>query len=185
MGGSRRPDGTYRKPVRVRAGYTPIEENVYHGPEVQVRARQNGIPGYRDPSQLDPDDPPRAPALRPGFPPGYVPDDPKPKAKASSQKKEKAPKAKAAPKAAEPPPPPVQKAEPAAPAAPEKRLRNVAKKLAEIKSLEERANAEGTTLSPEQYEKISRKADLEAEFRELEASMKDLVLDDWEAVKSL
>eukprot|EP00438_Fugacium_kawagutii_P011533 Skav230141 [mRNA] locus=scaffold1301:177911:186300:- [translate_table: standard] len=81
IAGSRRPDGTYRKPVRVRAGYTPLEENLYKGPEAQQRAqaRSGHIPG------MAPESEPKVKA--------------KAKPKAAQAKAEVKPKAEAAPKA--------------------------------------------------------------------------------------
>ncbi|CAK8986745.1 unnamed protein product [Durusdinium trenchii] len=126
IAGSRRPDGTYRKPVRVRAGYTPLEENLYKGPEVQQRAQARGIPGLGPVETQRPS--------RSGCIPGMAPEkEPKAKAKAPSTPKAEGekPKAKAAPKADA-----KAKAAPAEPAKPENRLRNLRKKLAEINSLE-------------------------------------------------
>jgi len=152
---TRRPDGTLRKPIRVRAGYTPLEENLYKGPDVQQKAKS-------------------------GFPPGFQPDEP---AKAQQKK----PKEKKEPKPKEPTPPATSKAahkepeapvaEAAAPAAPEKRLRNLRKKLLDISNLEERAANDGVdALTPEQREKVARRAEVEAEVQEIEKQLAALQL---------
>mmetsp|Transcript_49994 Transcript_49994/g.93521 ORF Transcript_49994/g.93521 Transcript_49994/m.93521 type:complete len:191 (+) Transcript_49994:50-622(+) len=159
--GSRRPDGTFRKPVRVRAGYTPLEENLYKGPEVQQRTQARGIPG------LGPAEPQRPPQRN-----GPIPGMAGPPATANAEKV-KAPKAKQEPKAK-----PQAKAEAKAEAKPEevkpdKRLRNLRKKLSEIEALEERG-PDG--LSEEQLQKISRKDEMLQEVEELEAQLAALEL---------
>ncbi|PFH34154.1 mago binding protein [Besnoitia besnoiti] len=62
--GSRRPDGTYRKEIRVRAGYTPLDERrtfqtrqQLSRNERQATGARGGVPG----------------ATFAGFPPGYAP----------------------------------------------------------------------------------------------------------------
>eukprot|EP00439_Symbiodinium_sp_Y106_P044993 s292_g5.t1 len=164
--GSRRPDGTFRKPVRVRAGYTPLEENLYKGSEAQQRAHARGIPG------LGPVEPPRAAPARSGPIPGMAAAPAAPKAakpKASKPKEAPKPKEAAQPKEADPAPSP----EAAQEVKPEKRIRNLRKKLAEIETLEEKDPKE---LSEEQLQKIGRKSEMLEEVEELEKKMEELHL---------
>ncbi|CAJ1428705.1 unnamed protein product [Effrenium voratum] len=161
IAGSRRPDGTLRKPVRVRAGYTPLEENLYKGPEAQQRAQTRGIPG------LGPSTPQPA---RSGYIPGMGPPEQPKAAKAKAKPKEPKPKTEAKPKA-EPKAKEVKPEDPKAEVKPENRLRNLRKKLTEICSLEERGD-----LTEEQQQKIARKAELQEEVDELEHQLAQLNL---------
>eukprot|EP00930_Biecheleria_cincta_P004205 TRINITY_DN105102_c0_g1_i1.p1 TRINITY_DN105102_c0_g1~~TRINITY_DN105102_c0_g1_i1.p1 ORF type:complete len:197 (+),score=59.52 TRINITY_DN105102_c0_g1_i1:110-700(+) len=162
---SRRPDGTLRKPVRVRAGYTPLEENLYKGSEIQQKTQARGIPGMAPPANSTPSHPSKpASGGYSGGIPGLGPAEakaakakPKPKAKEASQ----APKAAAA-----------ESAEAAPAAKPENRIRNLRKKLAEIETLEAKAASEA--LSEAQQEKVARKAEFEAEVKELEGQLANL-----------
>lgn len=178
---SRRPDGTLRKPIRVRAGYTPIEENLYKGPEVQrsFLARSGLPPGCPPPEAVPPTAGRGGSSRSSGFPPGYVPDTTPSKPAKPAKIKEKPP---VEPKAAV-----TNKVTPAAqPSAasaestekggkPENRLRNLRKKLLEITTLEERAAVEGEgALTKELKQKINRKEALEAEVAELEQQLSEL-----------
>lgn len=163
--GTRRPDGTMRKEIRVKEGYTPADENKFRGFAHKMTEQTAYPPGYAPPEN--------APARIPGLPDDYVAENAK-KAKKKKEKKEAAPKepkeAPAAPKEPTEPKeePPAkeaqkeaQKEEPKA-AEPEKRLKNVRKKLAEIEALESRGD-----LSADQKKKVATKGEFEAEAHHL------------------
>ncbi|KAL2343146.1 hypothetical protein Fmac_004431 [Flemingia macrophylla] len=55
VGPSRRPDGTLRKPIRIRAGYTPQDEVAKYQPKAALLKKEmgsSGPPGY-DPDAAD------------------------------------------------------------------------------------------------------------------------------------
>lgn len=171
--GSQRPDGTMRKPIKVRPGYTPVEER---------RA-------FRTRQQLSRDE---HRANVGSSIPGLTPEE-QPASKASTNSKPQ--KKKQGGDARSPTPQAQQPAHRTAadlgdklcgqveklsirenteqPKAvdPCKRLRNIRKKINEIIELEKKV-LEGETLTPEQLEKIERKATLLAEAADLEKSVK-------------
>lgn len=157
--GSRRPDGTMRKAVRVKQGYVPSEENKYEslGTKMMAKANSGYPPGFAPPEET------AAKPRVPGLPDDYV----EQTAKKAAKKKNKAAKKEEAPAApAEPEPKKEAPKEAAAPAAePEKRLKNVKKKLAEIEALEAKPKA---SLSADQLKKVGTKAEFLAEAKYLE-----------------
>lgn len=162
--GSRRPDGTMRKEIRVKKGYTPQEENKYESFGQKMAAKSAYPPGFAPPEE------PAAKQRVPGLPDDYVEQTAKKAAKKKNKpaKKEEAPAEQpAAPAPKEEP----KKEEPAAAAEPEKRLKNVKKKLAEIEALEAKGKA---GLSADQLKKIGTKADFVAEQKYLEKVIKQM-----------
>lgn len=166
--GSKRPDGTVRKAIRVKEGYTPGEENKYESKGQKMAQRSAYPPGYAPPDAAVAS----APQRIPGLPDDYVAAG----AKKAAKKKNKPEKKPEAEQAEEPVQPKVQakapeakpepvKAEKPEVAEPEKRLKNVKKKLGEIEALE--AKPKGS-LSADQQKKVDTKAEFEAESRYLE-----------------
>lgn len=163
--GSRRPDGTMRKAVRVKQGYTPTEENKYESLGTKMMAKQNSgyPPGFAPPEET------AAKPRVPGLPDDYVEQN----AKKAAKKKNKAAKKEDAPAAPAEPEPKKEAPKEAAPAAaeppqqaePEKRLKNIKKKLTEIEALEAKPKA---SLSADQVKKIETKAEFLAESKYLE-----------------
>lgn len=186
--GSRRPDGTMRKPVRVKEGYTPTEENKYESMGAKMAARSAYPPGFAPPEE------PTKTRI-PGLPDDFVEQNNKAakKKKNKAEKKanaenaavaDEAPKEKATPKMEPKPEPkltpkvapkeepkkeaiaePEKQVEPEKQAEPEKRLKNVKKKLNEIDTL--LAKPKGS-LSEDQQKKVATKAEFEAEVKYLE-----------------
>jgi partner of Y14 and mago protein len=175
---SQRADGSVRKPIRVKEGYTPPAETRYDPPSKPARGAAAYPPGYSAPDE--------APAQL-GDPnrriPGFTPDteETKPKSKTRSRNKKgggdkaekeeataDAPvKAEAAPKteaAAETEP----KAEVSPEQATEKLIRKAKKKLTEIEALEKR----GAPYEPAEQEKLSKKAEFVAELKYLDKVLK-------------
>eukprot|EP00741_Cyanophora_paradoxa_P008992 tig00001424_g8705.t1 len=145
---TRRPDGTWRKERRVRAGYVPPDEQ----PVFESRGKV-----WRE-AQSD-------------LPPGYVPDEkPKPKPKAEKKEKgkeEKSPASGSAPSGAKSSAPPAS-SKPQAPATeeseqdPNKKAKNLQKKLRQIEELETK---DPSTLNDDQRDKIKQKRSIEEEIK--------------------
>jgi len=170
--GSRRPDGTLRKEIRVRKGYVP--------PEQQQRFETKGT-RFRD-SQV------------PGFVPGMDPADlagakvaPKSKNTRRNENRRKKKEdggedseddgveevsgAIASAKLSETPAPPAE-ADPKE--AGEKKIRNLKKKLRQSDDLKAKVDAGEVVASDEQKDKLAKRGEVEAEIAVLEAQLKSL-----------
>jgi len=184
--GTQRPDGTWRKPRRVKDGYIPQEEvPLYESKgKAQARAREAGyIPGLHDSNsfKIDTFVLPIQPTTIPGL--NLAPE----KHTATSSSKSKKKKNKGASKTD------IKEAteklektsisgdsksrkdsasqQPVA-TDPAKKLRNLKKKLRDIEALEQKLDA-GEIANPEkeQLDKVARKSEVLREIEKLESSM--------------
>lgn len=190
MPGSQRPDGSWRKPRRVREGYTPQDEvPLYESKGKAVaKARESGyIPGLHLPDtavgnfKIDTFVLPAPSVSIPG-----LTATPHTKITTSTKSKKKKGKGTSGPAPAPSPAgvqevteklaqasisqPRDEKGQPQA-TDPAKKLRNLKKKLRDIEALEAKLKS-GEIPNPEkeQLEKIARKADVLSEIEQLEAS---------------
>lgn len=171
--GSLRPDGTMRKPIKVRPGYTPVEERRTFRTRQQLSREEHrahvgsAIPGL---TPVDEDRPASSNSSKSR------------KTKPSSDTSSSTPQAKQAqnnfrsPDAQDKLCEQVEKlsigndAEQPIATDPNKRLRNIRKKINEIIDLEKKV-AMGEQPTPQQLEKIKRKSALLAEAAELERAL--------------
>ncbi|KAL8446067.1 hypothetical protein Emed_005246 [Eimeria media] len=171
--GSMRPDGTLRKPIKVRPGYIPMEERRTFRTRQQLSREEHAahvgtsIPGLTpvesggpksSSSSSSSSSKPRNRKKSGGGSGAPSPSKPTKAAADETEALADLVKEKLVIN---------KEAEPAKASDPSKRLRNVRKKLNEIKDLEQKV-AEGVPATPEQLEKLGRKAALMAELAELE-----------------
>ncbi|KXZ44848.1 hypothetical protein GPECTOR_61g801 [Gonium pectorale] len=171
IAGSVRPDGTVRKERRIRAGYTPQEEQpVYQSRGTLAKQNVPTCPGM-DEAEIS--------ALKQQAAKGKKPSTassqpaaakPKPAASQASAPAKAAPPAPAPAAAAALPPP----AEPEDPkAALEKQIRALKKKIRQASDLAEK-KAAGAALDKDQEEKLARGAAWQDEVSQLEAQLAKL-----------
>ncbi|KAL0882826.1 hypothetical protein ABMA27_016366 [Loxostege sticticalis] len=174
---TQRPDGTWRKPRRVKEGYVPQDEvPLYESKGKQFKARQNtGLPVGLTPEIVAAAQKPKknqSGTIQPI--PGMIINVDKKKKKKKSGADEAAEKlAKCEIK--EPtfsPPAPSSNTPPATQADPIKRLKNLRKKLRDIEFLEEKIKS-GLLKNPDkdQKEKMSKKSDIVKEIEILETQV--------------
>jgi len=187
---SKRPDGTYRKPIRVKEGFTPAGETRYDGPAHIAAQKQAGAAAAYPTAYEEPGSVPLGERRIPGFTPD--PTDAKPAGKKSRRRKGKgtqeggaAAEDEEAAGAAEEgeevaevveevevkQPEPAKKAEEAPKAEPvaveskygeeEKAIRKAKKKLVMIETLEKR----GPPYTAEEQEKVDKKDEFLAEIK--------------------
>ncbi|EPR61085.1 mago binding protein [Toxoplasma gondii ME49] len=191
--GSRRPDGTYRKEIRVRAGYVPLEERRTFQTRQQLSRNERQVPGAGNIPGFSPS----------AFPPGYsgiaspsgngkraparkgekkhgekTPEEKTPAAKGKRCGDAETPNAREADDlcrdmqklsvGVQEKDTPVSETDSL-----KKRVRNVKKKLKEIEALQQKVDA-GQTLGAEQMGKLQRKKELDAEVLDLERRLAEL-----------
>ncbi|RUP51096.1 hypothetical protein BC936DRAFT_149915 [Jimgerdemannia flammicorona] len=174
---SRRPDGTLRKEIKIRPGYTPPEDVAKYSNDrletSRVVAKSEYPVGYTPPAEKK-DEPvgsgtkksksqkknERRKAKRAEEADGSEGERDVPAVMVPKPKKEEA-KASAPVPALAPAP-----AQDSAPADPQKKIKALEKKLRQAEQLKEK-QAKGEPLLPEQMEKIDKMADLEEELRKL------------------
>ncbi|CDJ41196.1 hypothetical protein, conserved [Eimeria tenella] len=183
---SRRPDGTLRRPIKVRPGYTPLEEMKSYKTRHQLSQEQHrattgaAIPGLTaaaaDSSSSNSSSSSSSRSRQRKKKQGNSPADSAatpaafPVAPAAAASSSAAAAAAAAACCEQLTNLSISNKEANASRDPAKRLRNLKKKLNEIEELQQR-KANGEVLLPEQEEKIERKQQLQQQAAELEAEI--------------
>ncbi|PNW82445.1 hypothetical protein CHLRE_06g279250v5 [Chlamydomonas reinhardtii] len=171
IAGSVRPDGTVRKERRIRAGYTPQDEQpVYQSRGTVAKASIPTCPGM---------DEAEVAALKAAASKGKKPASsgqpaaPKPKPAASAAPSKPATAAAAAAPATKP----AVEAPPAAPEDPkvalEKQIRNLGKKVRQCAEIAEK-KAGGAKLDPDQESKLAKSLEWQQEIKQLEEQLAKL-----------